>query len=74
MLSSRFTYGNPAPYKGYNTQHSGQISQNEVMVEIYSNSLVGAIGKVLRMEFSQNTNLKTNKGDRNGLFNFFYKQ
>ena len=31
--------------KGHNTQHSGHTGQNEFMVEIYSKSLVGAIGK-----------------------------
>ena len=39
----------------HNTQHSGHMgkkNQNEVMVEICSKSLVRAIGKVLRMEFS----------------------
>ena len=32
--------------------HIGQIFQNELMVEIYSKSLVRAIGKVLLMKFS----------------------
>ena len=31
-----------------------KISQNELMVKIYSKSLVTAIGKVLLMTFSQN--------------------
>ena len=31
-------------------------NQNELMVEIYSKSLVRAIGKMLCMKFSQNTN------------------
>ena len=41
--------------KGHNMQHSGhtgQKNQNELTVEIYSQSLVRAIGKVLRMTFS----------------------
>ena len=32
--------------------HTGQNFQNELMVEIYSKSLVRAIGKVLRMKLS----------------------
>ena len=32
-----------------------KISQTEVMVEIYSKSLAGAIGKVLPMKLSYNT-------------------
>ena len=46
--------------KGHNTQHSGHMGkknvQTELMVEIYSKSLVRAIGKVLLVKFSQNTN------------------
>ena len=41
--------------KQHNTQYSGQMgkkNQNEVMVEICSKSLVGAIGKVLHVKFS----------------------
>ena len=45
------------------TQHAAQCSywsllffQNELMIEIYSNSLVRAIGIILHMKFSQNTN------------------
>ena len=37
-------------------QHSGHTSQTKLMVEIYSKSLVRAIGKVLLMKFSQDTN------------------
>ena len=33
-----------------------KTSQNELIVEIYFKSLVRAIGKVLRMKFSENTN------------------
>ena len=43
-----------------NTQHSSHIgkkkSQTELIVEIYSKSLVRAIGKELLMKFSKNTN------------------
>ena len=45
--------------KGPNTQHSGhegQIFRTELMVEICSKSLFRAIGIVLLMKFSQNTN------------------
>ena len=45
--------------KGHNTQHSGHTGhffQNELMVEIYSKSLVRTIGKVLLMKFSLNIN------------------
>ena len=41
--------------KGHNTQHSGHTGhnfQNELMFEIYSKSLVRAIGKVLCMKFT----------------------
>ena len=41
--------------KGHNKQHSGHIGQHfqtELMVEIYSQSLVRAIGKVLLMKFN----------------------
>ena len=41
--------------KGHNTQHSGHTGHNfsnELMVEIYSMSLVRAIGKVLLIKFS----------------------
>ena len=38
--------------KGHNTQHSGHTDQNELVAEIYSKSLVRAIGKVLLMKFS----------------------
>ena len=41
--------------KGHNTQHSGHMGQNfknEFMVEIYSKSLVRAIGKVFLMKLS----------------------
>ena len=42
--------------KGPNRQHSGHMGQvffqTELMVEIYSKSLVSAIGKVLLMKFS----------------------
>ena len=44
--------------KGTNTQHSSQTGQKcktQLMVEIYSKSLVGAIGKVLHLKYSQNT-------------------
>ena len=34
-----------------------QIFQTEFLVEIYSKSLVRAVGKVLLMTFSYNTNL-----------------
>ena len=37
--------------------------QTELMVEIHSKSLVRAIGKVLLMKFSENTN-KTHNGDK----------
>ena len=37
-------------------QHSGHIGQTELMVEICSNSLVRAMGKILLMKFSLNTN------------------
>ena len=43
------------------TQQAAQwvnISQNELMVEIYSKSLVRAIGKVLLIKFSQNPSLQ----------------
>ena len=41
------------PLKGHNTQHSGHTDfLNELMVEIFSKSLVRAIGKVLHMTFS----------------------
>ena len=36
--------------------HTGQNFHNELMVEIYSKSLVRAVGKVLVMKFSQNIN------------------
>ena len=36
--------------------------QTDLIVEIYSKSLVRATGKVLHMKFSQNTN-QTHKGD-----------
>ena len=46
--------------KGHNTQHivviRVKISQTGLMVEIYSKGLVRAIGKVLLMKFSENTN------------------
>ena len=46
--------------KGHNTQHVVVIwvkdFLNELMVEIYSKNLVRAIGKVLLMKFSHNTN------------------
>ena len=51
--------GRSLSLKGTNTHHNvqmGQISQTEVMVEIYSKSLVRTIGKVLPMIFSYNTN------------------
>ena len=32
--------------------HMGQNFQNELMVQIYSKSLINAIGKVLLMKFS----------------------
>ena len=41
--------------KGHNTQHSGHASkkvQNELIGDIFSNSLVRAIGKALHMKFS----------------------
>ena len=42
--------------KGHTMQHSGHaaqhIFQNELMVEMYSMSLVRAISKVLHMKFS----------------------
>ena len=38
--------------KGHNTQRSAHMGQNQLMVEIYSMSVVRAIGKVLRMKFS----------------------
>ena len=38
------------------TQHAAQIFLNELMVEIYSKSLVSTICKVFLMTFSQNTN------------------
>ena len=41
--------------KGTNTQHSGHTGnffQTELMVEIYSKSLVRANGKLLLMKFS----------------------
>ena len=47
------------PLKGHITQQSGHIGlffQTEIMVEIYSKSLVRAIGKVLLTKFSKNTN------------------
>ena len=40
--------------KGTNTHHNGHTGKKiktEIMVEIYSNSLVRAIGKVLLMKF-----------------------
>ena len=48
-----------------------QISQNELMVEISSKSLVRAIGKVLLMNLSR-TPIRTHKGDGKWpLFVFF---
>ena len=41
--------------EGHNTQHSGHTGhnlKNELLVEIYSKSLVRAIGKVLLMKLS----------------------
>ena len=50
----------PTHLKGHNTQHSAHMgkkkSQNELMVEIYSKSLVRAIGKILHMKLDYNTN------------------
>ena len=52
--------------KGHNTQHSGHMGQhflrNESMIEIFSKSLVRAIGLVLRMK-SARAPIKTHKGD-----------
>ena len=45
--------------KGTNMHPNGYMVKNlqtELMVEVYSNSLVRAIGKVFLMKFSQNTN------------------
>ena len=46
----------PFDLKGHTTQQSGHMGQfcfqNESMVEIYSKSLVRAIGKILLMEFN----------------------
>ena len=46
----------PLPLKGHNTQHSGHRGkikiQNELMVAIYSESLLRAIGIALLMKFS----------------------
>ena len=42
--------------KQHNAQHSGHTSQNfqnELMIEIYSKSLVRAFGKVLRMNLAR---------------------
>ena len=50
--------------KETNTQHSGHADQNfqtEFMVEIYSKSLVRAIGEVVLMKL-----IKTHKGDGKG--------
>ena len=41
--------------KGTSTQHSGHMGQKSA-VEIYSKCLARAIGKVLLMKFSNNTN------------------
>ena len=56
------------------TQHAALLViwviffQNELMVELYSESLVRAIGgKVLLMKFGKNTNKKTIKVMKNGL-------
>ena len=53
--------------KGHNTQHSGHVghfSQNEIMPEIYSKSLVRAIGKAYYHTLNlARTLIRTHKGD-----------
>ena len=53
MFTVDFNYHKPLKWP--NTQHSGhmgQFFQTELMVEIYSNSLVRAIDEVLLMKLS----------------------
>ena len=47
------TSGMQCSLKGHNTQHGGHTGEKkELVIEIYSKSLVRAIGKVLHMKFS----------------------